>query len=288
MRTHEQESEPGGGHSARYGGRVLRPDQEGEGERIDLGALAYDEVTLAHLMRLGVGLEPGWRCLDIGAGTGSVARLLLDEAGVDDVVAVDRDIRFLAAHPVPGLTAVEADVTTSDLPRGSFHLVHARFVLMHLPERERMIARLASLVAPGGVLVLGDAIDLTSADAPPTPYTRVMQAMWQGLKASIGTDVSWVCGYPQLLRAVGLTSVGAEVHVPALTPGSAISRFWADTWDRARGAITATGMVDDAAVDEAIRYLASPDCADISAGLITAWGRRPPPTEDRTEGESES
>ncbi|GAA2649121.1 MULTISPECIES: class I SAM-dependent methyltransferase [Streptomyces] len=265
---------PDGVSGGRYGEAVFRPELAGEDERIDLGALAYDDFTLARLRALGAG--PGWRCLDVGAGTGTVARLLLDRAGVSEVLAVDRDTAFLRAHPTPGLTPLEADITALDFSPGRFRLVHARFVLMHLRNWPRMIGKLASLVAPGGVLVLGDAVDLTTPAAPTTTYGRVMRAMWQGLGDSLGTDVSWVPDYPAHLREAGLLSVGAEILVPPLLPGSPISRFWAGTWERARGPMTATGLVDDAAIDAAIRYLDSPDCAALSPGLLTAWGVKGP------------
>lgn len=253
---------PDGVAGGRYGEAVFRPELPGEDDRIDLGALAYDDFTLARLHALGVG--PGWRCLDVGAGTGTVSRLLLDRAGVSEVVAVDRDTTFLTAHPTPGLTPLEADITALDFAPGRFRLVHARFVLMHLRNWPRMIGKLASLVAPGGVLVLGDAVDLTTPAAPTTTYGRVMRAMWQGLGDSLGTDVSWVPDYPARLKEAGLLSVGAEILVPPLLPGSPISRFWADTWERAREPMTATGSVDDATIDAAIRYLDSPDCAALS------------------------
>ncbi|XQE80660.1 class I SAM-dependent methyltransferase [Streptomyces microflavus] len=259
-----------GGH---YGETFFSPDAAGEGERIDFGALAYDDITMARLRALGVG--PGWRCLDVGAGTGTVSRRLLDEAGVTSVLAVDRDVRFLGELSVPGLDVREADITGPDFVSGPFHLVHARFVLMHLPEHDRLIGALAELVAPGGVLVLSDAVDLTSDRAPGTPYTAAMRAMWQGLGATIGTDVSWVPSYPRLLREAGLGAVAAEIHVPPLLPGSPISRFWADTWERSREAMVSTGLVDDAAVDAAVRYLCSDECAALSAGMLTAWGRKP-------------
>ncbi|MEU5275258.1 methyltransferase [Streptomyces asoensis] len=261
---------PGGG---RYGEDVFRSEQAGEDERIDLGALAYDDVTMARLRALGVG--PGWRCLDVGAGTGTVSRRLLEEAGVTSVLAVDRDTRFLRARPVPGLDVLEADLTAPDSVRGRFSLVHARFVLMHLAERERVLTTLAGLVAPGGFLVLSDAVDLTSDLSPGTPYSDAMRAMWRGLRATIGTDVSWVPSYPRLLRAAGLLSVAAEIHVPPLLPGSPLSRFWADTWERSREAMLATGLVDDAALDAAVRCLDSGDCAALSAGMLTVWGRKP-------------
>ncbi|RSS80071.1 trans-aconitate 2-methyltransferase [Streptomyces sp. WAC06614] len=267
---------PAGG--GRYGEDVFPPGQAGEGERIDFGALAYDAVTMARLRALGAG--PGWHCLDVGAGTGTVSRRLLDEAGVTSVLAVDRDVRFLTTRPVPGLDVREADITAPgaarDLGPGRFQLVHARFVLMHLTGHERLITALAELVAPGGVLVLSDAVDLTSdRRTPDTPYAEVMRAMWRGLRETIGTDVSWVPSYPHLLRAAGLVPVAAEIHVPPLVPGSPISRFWADTWERSRPAMLATGLVDDATVDAAIRYLDSDACAALSAGMLTAWGTRP-------------
>ncbi|QEV44120.1 class I SAM-dependent methyltransferase [Streptomyces vinaceus] len=261
----------------RYGEAAFRPEQAGEDERIDLGALAYDDVTRDRLRALGAG--PGWHCLDVGAGTGTIARWLIEEAGVASVLAVDRDVRFLAARPLPGLDLLEADVGAPDFDPGRrFQLVHARFVLMHLPSWRSMIPRLCGLLAEGGVLVLGDAVDLTTRTAPPDPYTQVMQAMWQGLRDTIGTDVSWVAGYPRHLRDAGLVSVAAEIRVPPLIPGSPISRFWVDTWDRARESIVATGLVDDTTIEEAVRYLDSPGCAALSPGLITAWGRRPLPS----------
>ncbi|NDZ82632.1 class I SAM-dependent methyltransferase [Streptomyces sp. SID10853] len=261
---------PGGG---RYGEEFFRPGQPGEGDRIDFGALAYDDITMARLRAVGAG--PGWRCLDVGAGTGTVSRRLLTEAGVASVLAVDRDVRFIGERPPPGLDVLEADITAPDFVSGRFRLVHARFVLMHLPERDRLIRTLAELVAPGGVLVLSDAVDLTSDRTPGTPYTAVMRAMWQGLRTTIGTDVAWVPSYPQLLRAAGLRPVAAEIHVPPLVAGSAISRFWADTWERSRAAMLATGLVDDEAIDLAVRYVGSDECAALSAGMLTAWGRRP-------------
>lgn len=269
---------PQPGQGGRYGETFFSPEAAGEGERIDFGALAYDDITMARLRALGAG--PGWRCLDVGAGTGTVSRRLLEEAGVASVLAVDRDVRFLGARAVPGLDVREADITGdgitgADFAPGQFQLVHARFVLMHLPEHDRLITALAERVAPGGVLVLGDAVDLTSDRTPDTPYTSVMRAMWQGLRSTIGTDVSWVPSYPQLLRGAGLEPVAAEIHVPPLQPGSPISRFWADTWERSRQAMVATGLVDDAAVDAAVRYLGSDACAALSAGMLTAWGWKP-------------
>src|SRR5579875_1432600 len=56
-------------------------DQSWHAERDRLGSLTalYDADTLRLSEQLGLGA--GWRCLDVGAGTGSVAELFADRVG---------------------------------------------------------------------------------------------------------------------------------------------------------------------------------------------------------------
>src|SRR5436305_1770005 len=72
-----------------YGQDLFEPEHPEEAERIDAAALVYDPVTTGRLRALGAG--PGSRCLEVGAGTGTVVRWLLEEAGAAEVVALDRD-----------------------------------------------------------------------------------------------------------------------------------------------------------------------------------------------------
>jgi hypothetical protein len=70
----------------------------------------YDPGTFRHLAALGVG--EGWRCLEVGAGGGSVARWLADRVGpVGHVLATDIDTRFLDALAGPTLEVRRHDVT---------------------------------------------------------------------------------------------------------------------------------------------------------------------------------
>jgi hypothetical protein len=65
-----------------------------ERERLGLLCQALDPLTQGRLDRLGV--QPGWSCLEVGAGAGSVARALAARAGPGGrVVATDVDTRFL-------------------------------------------------------------------------------------------------------------------------------------------------------------------------------------------------
>ncbi|MFF3501851.1 class I SAM-dependent methyltransferase [Streptomyces sp. NPDC003247] len=258
--------------AGRYGRDLFEPQDPHEAGRIDAGALVYDPVTTRRLRALGAG--PGWRCLEVGAGTGTVARWLLEEAGAGEVVALDRDTGALAALESPRLRVLTADLTDDSLRPGGFDLVHARFVLMHLPERRRLVSRLAGWLNPGGWLVLGDAVELPDVLDTSSAYRRTMDAMWQALRTTIGTDTSSVPAYPRFLREEGLRNVAAELVCPPLVAGSPLARFWSETWRRMRPALEATGHVDAEAVDEALAYLDSPRLAELGPGMAMAWGQR--------------
>ncbi len=57
-------------------GYALDSAWHAERERLDSLTRRYDAGTLEVVHRLGV--AEGWRCLDVGAGTGSLARRLAD------------------------------------------------------------------------------------------------------------------------------------------------------------------------------------------------------------------
>ncbi|MER7734779.1 class I SAM-dependent methyltransferase [Streptomyces erythrochromogenes] len=91
---------------------------------------------------LGLGIDTHSSCLDVGAGTGSLSGWLVSvTASVGQVTAVDRDARFLGHLSARGARVVEADITDPGFEPGRFDLVHARFVLMHLHDREEVLRR---------------------------------------------------------------------------------------------------------------------------------------------------
>ncbi len=119
-----------------------------------------DPGTTRHLEALGVGA--GWRCLEVGAGGGSVAAWLGARVGPSGyVLATDIDTRFLDALAAPNVEVRQHDIVTEALPEGAFDLVHARAVLEHLPQHERALGRMAAALKPGGWLLVED-VDFAS------------------------------------------------------------------------------------------------------------------------------
>jgi len=90
----------------------------------------------------------------VGGGGGSIAAWLSQRVGSRGRVVVnDINTRFLETLHQPNLEVRRHNIVTNALPEASFDLVHARLVLMHLPEREAVLTRLVAALKPGGWLV---------------------------------------------------------------------------------------------------------------------------------------
>jgi ubiquinone/menaquinone biosynthesis C-methylase UbiE len=126
--------------------------------RMDVLARLYDEPTQRALERVGVGA--GWHCLEVGGGGGSVARWLAGRVGAKGrVLCTDINTRIIDGHGgnTPGNLEVQChDIANDPLPTASFDLVHARLVLIHVPQRERALERMVAALKPGGWLVIED------------------------------------------------------------------------------------------------------------------------------------
>jgi SAM-dependent methyltransferase len=148
-------------------------------ERVRLAGLeaALDPGTREHLTRLGVG--PGTRCLEIGAGGGSVAFWLASRVVPGGtVVATDLQTGFLESEAAayPGLEVLRHDITAAELP-GGFDVVHARWLVEWLPDKRRGLRRMVSALRPGGVLLIEEPDFVTIFEAGELAVRRVIAAM---------------------------------------------------------------------------------------------------------------
>src|SRR5580658_1982903 len=107
------------------GGYTLPHELMGERQRLALMSALLDPVDRACLARLGVG--PGWRCLELGSGNGSIAQALAAcVAPTGQVVASDIDIAYIANLQTPCLEVRRIDVLHDAIEEGSYDLVVAR------------------------------------------------------------------------------------------------------------------------------------------------------------------
>jgi SAM-dependent methyltransferase len=102
----------------------------GEIERLHIqgAAMAPDTDRMLEL----IGVREGWSCIDIGCGPGGITELLSRRVGsTGRVVGLDMNAGFLNHARATAPSNVEfvlADAYGSNLPAGTFDLVHMRFV----------------------------------------------------------------------------------------------------------------------------------------------------------------
>jgi protein-L-isoaspartate O-methyltransferase len=122
-----------------------------------------DPLTTRRLS--GLGVRKGWRCLEVGAGSGSIARWLARKVGrKGKVVATELYPQHLDDLSEENVKVREHDLRTGGFEKQAYHLVHCRAVLMHLPKPGQALATLVAALRPGGRLLLEEA-DLGSFGA---------------------------------------------------------------------------------------------------------------------------
>jgi len=166
----------------------------------------YRRPLATALERLGIG--PGWRCADVGAGGGDVSVALAEIVGRDGrVYAVDSDPRArdevaaaaAAFSQVLAITQAGEDLL---LPE-PVDLAFCRFLLMHVAEPVVVLDRMRLAVRPGGWVV---------AQEPVTTAGRV-DGRPLSMPDARHPDVGAVL--PALFRRVGMELVDAWAEAPA-------------------------------------------------------------------------
>jgi len=256
----------------------LLAETEADTESVRLGLVEriYDETTFRRLDALGI--AAGARCLEVGAGRGSVARWLSAGVGADGhVVATDLDCRFLT-----GLAAnVEVrtlDIRDAELEPASYDLVHCRALLMHLTDPAAALRTMVAALRPGGLLLVEEADYglLTYGGHPDAAWaTATAHRLFAALASAKRMNAYLGRALPGLLADAGLEFAGAEVD-------SGVARFGEPSFELQRltvaGAgpsLVAAGLLTDDDRARSREVLDCPTTVLTTASLVAAWGRRP-------------
>lgn len=155
-------------------------------ERLQLQARVW-EPEAERMLDL-IGIAPGWRCLDAGCGAMGILGPLSRRVGpAGRVIGIDLEAQQLAAarafiHDagLENVEIVEQDAYHTAFPRGSFDLVHVRFVFAQVGRDEELLHEIVGLARPGGIVAIQepDATCWTCVPAHPA---------WDRLKGAILT-----------------------------------------------------------------------------------------------------
>jgi len=177
----------------------------------------YRRPLATALERLGLG--PGWRCADVGAGGGDVSVALAELVGRDGrVYAVDSDPRARDEVARAAAAAAQAQVIALtqagedlSLPE-EVDLAFCRFLLLHVVDPAVVVRTMAGAVRSGGWVV---------AQEPITSAGRIDGAPLS-MPGAPHPDVGALL--PALVRDAGLEVVDAWAEAPAgVGPGPVAS-----------------------------------------------------------------
>ncbi len=148
-------------------------------------------------------IRPGERVLDVGAGTGTLVRLLYEKGA--HVTGIDADPRILeiARKKVPEVKFVEGNAQSLPFPDGSFEVVTSSLVFHHLhPQAKRAALReIHRVLRPGGRLILAD------WGRPAGPWERLQILAVQFLDGFETTSENVAGRIPILIREAGFENV---------------------------------------------------------------------------------
>ena len=251
-----------------------------EEQRLRLLEEIYDPIS--QLRRSLV--RPGWRCLEVGAGRGSMASWLAENVGpTGRVVATDIDVGYLRRLELPNLEVVEHNILEDPLEAlepGSFDLVCSRLMLFHLIGRqESAVEQMVRCLRPGGWLIDEDADWGTVAPVDPAhpAYAGYHNAWRDGDWWTVrGYDKVFGRKLPALFERCGLEDVRHEAATEVVRGGSPWAQWWTVTLEVIND-LGGGGAVESyrREVEVMTKALADPTVLVLRELLHACWGRRP-------------
>jgi SAM-dependent methyltransferase len=244
--------------------------------RMSSFAELFDPGTIAHLEARGI--RNGWRCLEIGAGGGSIVRWLAHRVGpAGHVLATDIDPRHCAALRLPNVDVRQHDIAVDPLPADAFDLIHARLVLNFVAEEVQVIPRLVTALKPGGWLVVENFEAHGESYRTPGGGDSTMLKTARTIRqimVNAGHDPAFGRTLGARFRTVGLMDVEMEGRVFAWRGGTAGAALTRANCEELHAALLATGLVTEKDFADDFAKLSRDDFETTSPILWTAWGRR--------------
>jgi ubiquinone/menaquinone biosynthesis C-methylase UbiE len=257
-----------------------------EVERLQVQAHVWEPDVEALLDQIGV--QPGWSCLDVGCGAVGILKPLSQRVGpAGHVVGIDNDPRLLAAArayiEVEGLTNVELlerNALDTGLPRESFDLVHARFLLV-FGQWDALLREMIALAKPDGI-VASQETDQNSWNFLPegSTWSRLKQTL-EAAFHHIGGDANLGRRTAQLLSQAGLEAVQVRAAVRALQDSHPYMRMPILGAQGFRNVITSAGLMNEVELNDTLaqmeRIVDDPETIALTFTVMPVWGRKQHP-----------
>ena len=254
---------------------LLDNQQSQAGERFDALSALFNPSTFRHFTSLGVGL--GWRAWEVGAGGPSVPTWLASRTR-GYVLATDIDTTWLESDAAP-YDVLRHDVGADPAPAGPFDLVHARLVLVHVPDRDTALGTMIAALRPGGWLLVEEADPGLQPLVCPDEHSEEQRLAndlkrgFRSLMAAKGVDLAFGRTLPRRLREAGLVDVGADAYFPLA--GAACDELERATIEQIRGRLVEAGLATNEQIDQHLDNVVAHRLDLATSPRVSAWARKP-------------
>lgn len=234
-----------------------------------------------------IGLKGGQSAIDLGCGPRGILDLL--SAAVSpggSVTGLDTDPahvtlagQYAGQHGLANVEVMAGDARHTGLPGSSFDLVHARTLLVTVPEPAEMVAEMVRLARPGSWVASQEPDAECSLCYPPLPAWDRMREIFRAAFTRSGADPMLGRRLTELYREAGLEEIGLVVHAGTYPAGHSRRTLLPDLVRSLRPVIFELGLAEErelAGIDRAVRrHLADPRTLVMPHLLMAAWGRKP-------------
>jgi ubiquinone/menaquinone biosynthesis C-methylase UbiE len=234
-----------------------------------------------------IGLGPGDAALDLGCGPRGILDLLAAAVSPGGrVMGLDADpghvaaavARYTRSGPA-GVRVIRGDARHTGLPAGSFDLVHARTLLVTIPEPAEVLAEMVRLARPGGWVASQEPDVEHALCYPPLPAWDRLWEIFRAAFTRAGADLHIGRRLAEMYRQAGLVDIQVQVHAGAYPAGHSRRTVIPDLVRSLRPVIAELGVASDAELNEVDlavrRHLARTDTLMMPHLLVAVWGRKP-------------
>jgi SAM-dependent methyltransferase len=242
----------------------------------------------AHWLLDRIGIQSGWRVIDMGCGPLGILDSLSQRVGERGHVAgleyVPRFAEMASAEIVRlGLTnarVIQADALASGLDRNSFDFAHERLVMINRPNPEAILSEMVALVRDDGIVAVQEVDDASWLCYPSHPSWDVLLEVYHSAFGRHGGNVFLGRRLPEMLRSVGLEDVQCKIHVDIVQPHGSRRKHLLALLASLHDKVISLGLlaVNELAAHKAALalHLDDPNTIVIDKLLVQAWGRKPP------------
>jgi SAM-dependent methyltransferase len=256
----------------------------GESARLQRQAdeLAADSASLLDKLNL----RPGQSAIDLGCGPRGILDLLAERVSPGGrVVGLDADpahtamaAEFAARQKLGDVEVMTADARSTGLPSDSFDVVHARTLLINLPEPAVVAAEMVRLARPGGWVASMEPDVEYQMCYPPHPDFGRLGEVFRMVFGRNGADIGMGRRVSELFRQAGLADVEVEARVQMYPSSNSRRTVRLDLVRAMRPRIIEMGIATEADLDEldaSLRpHFTDPHTIVVSGLLFLTWGRK--------------